>query len=291
MKQSRQSFANFTIFACLILMLAAIILKVFLEDGTWRILMSVVSVASALLAVSDLFKKSADDQRSMNALSAAILNPLYNEFAERGLFTDAAGKDLRKERYSDENVFERSLRNISDQRDRAVRELIWERRNNDKRPSRARVNSLVRIVFLVLSAVVLIGGLVLLFFFPQLMPEVGMYHIDIAIAGSLVIALACAFSAGGNFAFLQRIEMLLGLKERCEDIMSRPKPQSSPFSDQRPVWQDTSKKPETPSGSEPSVPQTQPSVSADALTEPVPPEEAPPVVWEAEPDVVVGVDD
>lgn len=241
MKQTHRSFTNFTVFACLLLILVAIILKLFLDDATWHVLMAIVCLSGSLLAVSDLFGKSSDDQRNMHTLSLSILNPIYNEFADRSLFSDTNGKDLRKQRYSGESDFERSLRNIDDARDRAVRELIWERRNNEKRPGRARTNRLVRIVFLILSALVLVGGTVLLFVFPQYFPELSSYGVEAIIIGSLVLVLATAFSSGSNYAYLQRIEMLLGLRERCENIISHPKP----VPEFRPIYQDSPKKPET----------------------------------------------
>lgn len=221
MKSNRQGFNNFLIIAFLIIVLTGIILRLFLDSELWLKLMAVISVSSALFALSDMFKESADDRRGMSILSSSIVKPLYDRFSELGLLVDADGKDLSKVKYSSESDFDRSLRGIADNDERVVRELVWEKRSNAKRMSRSRGNSVLRVILLLLSVVLLVGSLALLFFFPQWFPTIPPVYLDCSILCSLVLALASSFAHKGGFVYFQKLEMLLGLKERCQAILDR----------------------------------------------------------------------
>ena len=221
MKNNHRGFNNFLIIACLILVLAGMILRIFLDSELWLKIMAIVSVSSALLALSDLFKKSADDRRGMSVLSASIINPIYDRFSELGLLVDANGKDLSKAKYESERDFDRSLRGIADSDERVVRELVWEKRNNAKRMGRGRGNSILRIILLLLSVVLFIASLVLLFFYPQWLPAIPPVYLDCAILCSLAFALASSFAQRGGFEYFQKLEMLFGLEERSQAILDR----------------------------------------------------------------------
>ncbi len=221
MKSKHQGFNNFLVVACLIVFLAGMVLRMFLDSELWLRLMAVISVSSLFFAFSDLFKKSSDDLRGISVLSASIIKPLYDRFSELGLLVDANGKDLRKIKYASEIDFDRSLRSIADNDERVVRELVWEKRNNAKQLSRSRGNAVMRIIFLLLSVIILAGSLVLLFFFPQWFPSLPPIYLDYCILCSLLLLLLSSFVQKGGFGYLQKLEMLLGLKDRCQAILDR----------------------------------------------------------------------
>ena len=138
MKNSRQGFSNFLMILFLILLLLAILSRLFLTPELWYMVIAVVSVSGALYAISDLFKKGADDQKNMSIFSSRLIMPLYDQFKERGLLVDAEGKDISKTTFRGSGEFERLLRISSDMRERTVLELLWEHRNVRTRQKSSR---------------------------------------------------------------------------------------------------------------------------------------------------------
>ena len=226
MKNKWKGINNFLIIACLVIVVAGIILRQLIDKDLWLQLMATISCSSVLFALSDLFKSSSDDRRSMSALSSSIVKPLYDRFSELGLLVDANGKNISKPEYVSESDFDRSLRSVSDENERVVRELVWENRNNTRRANRGRWNALCHVIFLLLSAILFLGGLVVLFVFPRWFPNVAVPNIpggflDIIILCSFVLALVASFAHNGSFGYFQKLDMLFALKERCLAILEQ----------------------------------------------------------------------
>ena len=224
MKNSRQGFSNFLMIFCLLLLLLSILARLFLPPELWHLLISVVSVAGALYAVSDLFKKSADDQKNMSLFASSLITPLYEAFSEKGMLVDAAGKDLSKTHFRGSGEFERLLRISSDMRERTVLELLWEHRNLRTRQNSSRGNAVVSVLFLLLSLIVLIGSVVVYFLYPQWIPNLTTDDFVAVVLCSLAIILACAFASGSVLRYLQETELILALKQRCEAMLGSFRP-------------------------------------------------------------------
>ena len=224
MKNSRQGFSNFLMIFFLLLLLLAILSRLFLTPELWYMVIAVVSVSGALYAISDLFKKGADDQKNMSIFSSRLITPLYEQFSERGLLVDAEGKDISKTSFRGSGEFERLLRISSDMRERTVLELLWEHRNVRTRQKSSRGNAVVSVLFLLLSLIVLIGSVVVYFWFPQWIPVLGANDFLAIVLCSLAIILASAFASGSVLHYLQQTELLLALKDRCDAILNPVRP-------------------------------------------------------------------
>ena len=224
MKNSRQGFSNFLMIFCLLLLLVAILARLFLAPELWHLLIAVVSIAGALYAVSDLFKKSADDQKNMSVFASGLIMPLYEAFSEKGMLVDASGKDLSKTSFRGAGEFERLLRISSDMRERTVLELLWEHRNLRTRQKSSRGNAVVSMLFLLLAVIVLVGSVVVYILRPQWIPALTADDFVAIVLCSLAIILACAFASGSVLRYLQETELILALKERCEAMLGSFRP-------------------------------------------------------------------
>ena len=224
MKNSRQGFSNFLMIFCLLLLLVAILARLFLAPELWYLLIAVVSIAGALYAVSDLFKKSADDQKNMSVFASGLIMPLYEAFSEKGILVDASGKDLSKTSFRGAGEFERLLRISSDMRERTVLELLWGHRNLRTRQKSSRGNAVVSMLFLLLSLIVLVGSVVVYILRPQWIPALTADDFVAIVLCSLAIILACAFASGSVLRYLQETELILALKERCEAMLDSFRP-------------------------------------------------------------------
>lgn len=232
MKNTHRKFTSFLIFADLIIVLAGILLKIFLEDAVWQNLIALIAVFSALLSLSDLYKKSADDQRNLSILSASVIDPLFNRYMGEGLFKTSDGSDMTKMSFSGDYDFNQNLRNVTDTKERALMELVWEHQCNKKRIRRSRTNAVLRTVLLILAVLLLAGGLVLLFVFPQYFPPLSPSILQVITLCSFVFVLAVAYANSGNFACLQKMQTILGLRDRCsaldENKLAVVKPEPTP---------------------------------------------------------------
>ena len=215
MKNKFEKFNQFLMIFFLFVVLAGIVSRLFLDSETWLSLITIIAVSSALYALSDLYKKSADNTKNLSILSAGIIDPLYTRFDSLGYFTDNSGTHMSKASYSSDYDFNQYLRNITDGRERALRELVWEKKVNDKSRKGSRSDSAVHSIFLVLALVILVGGCVTLFFLPQYFPRLETSLMEIICLCSFAFTLAVAFANGSNLGSMRRVQMLLNLKERC----------------------------------------------------------------------------
>ncbi len=274
MKNKNEKLNHFLMFVYLIIVLAAIIAKFFLPADQWKNLIAAVSVSAALFALSDLYQKSSDSRRNLSILSSGIIDPVYTRFDSLGYFKDASGAHMAKANYSSDYDFDQFLRTVTDGKERALRELVWEKKCNDRRRKQSRGYAVSRTVFLVLSLLFLIGPAVLLFFFPQYLPQLDDTFLEVLTLCAFVFTLAVALAGVSNLGSLKKIQMLLNLKERCTDFdpasvsAAAPAPASaavSSFSAPAPAPVSV---PVTPAVSEPlseSIEEAEPSDSEDHI--------------------------
>ncbi|MCR5088088.1 MAG: hypothetical protein K6C08_01080 [Oscillospiraceae bacterium] len=231
-KNKNEKLSHFLMIVYLVIVMAAIIAKFFLPADLWKNLVAAVSVSAALFALSDLYQKASDSRRNLSILSAGIIDPVYTRFDSLGYFRDASGAHMAKASYSSDYDFDQFLRTVTDGKERALRELVWEKKGNDKRRKQSRGYAVSHTVLLVLSLLVLVGPAVLIFFFPQYYPQLDETFLEVLTLCSFVFTFAVALAGASNLGSLKKIQMLLNLKERCADIdpasPSVPAPAPSP---------------------------------------------------------------
>ncbi len=233
MKIKNKTLSSFLIFFDLLLILVGILLKLFVDAELWRNLLAIIAVFSVLLALSDLYRKSANDRRNLSLLSSSVIDPLYNKYLGSGLFKTSDGNDITKMNYSGNSDFNQSLRSVTDSRERSMQELAWEYRCNKRRMRKSKSDAVFSAVFLILAFVVLIGAVVLKFFFPQYYPNFDRELLELVILCCFAFAIAVAYANGGNFSSLQTVQTVLGLRDRCleaddQERTVRPEPTPPP---------------------------------------------------------------
>ena len=89
------------------------------DNGAWLAVVTTLSVAAVMFAASELAFKSLTDNKYMILLSSSVLKPAYERY------------DLSDRRFSKpekgEFDFNASLRDVTDEKERVMRELAWER--------------------------------------------------------------------------------------------------------------------------------------------------------------------
>ena len=122
------------------------------DSGAWLALVTTLSIAAVMFAASELSYKSLTDNEFMILLSSEVLKPAYGRY------------DLSDKRFSKpekgEFDFNASLRDVTDEKERVMRELAWERQNSKKLQKKTVGNKIVTLFFF-------IAGLVF-FFYPIL---------------------------------------------------------------------------------------------------------------------------
>ena len=235
------------------------------DGGAWLALVTTLSIAAVMFAASELSYKSLTDNEFMILLSSEVLKPAYGRY------------DLSDKRFSKpekgEFDFNASLRDVTDEKERVMRELAWERQNSKKLQKKTVGNKIVTLFFF-------IAGLVFFFypilFYPithRLMSFSAGSLMDYFSIVALILAVVIIFEIGNNQGQARRFNTILSIRNRSDDLSEKPalpavKPEPA-YSSPAPVYE---------------VPKPAASVSpvesAPAPAEPVRPEAA----WKPEPE-------
>ena len=235
------------------------------DSGAWLALVTTLSIAAVMFAASELSYKSLTDNEFMILLSSEVLKPAYGRY------------DLSDKRFSKpekgEFDFNASLRDVTDEKERVMRELAWERQNSKKLQKKTVGNKIVTLFFF-------IAGLVF-FFYPILFYPITHRLLSFS-AGSLmdyfsivalILAVVIIFEIGNNQGQARRFNTILSIRNRSDDLSEKPalpavKPEPA-YSSPAPVYEAPK-----PAAS------VSPVESAPAPAEPVRPEAA----WKPEPE-------
>ncbi len=268
MKSSYKGLASFVALLSFIALGVCLVLKLFLDDGIWRSLVAVVALVSALIAISDTLRKKGDDRKNLYVLASSIIQPVFDRFKEQGLLTDENGKDLTKGGYVDEEDFGKELRNVTDSRERAVRELVWEKKNIDRIRKKGRRTGAVAVLFLILAFAVLALAMADVLVLNQRFIKIGADYLDGVVIGALFCALGAAFSDDSNLRYLKKADMLLSVKDRCLAILEG---KEEPAVQETPVTAGFPSPAEVPAAPVVAVP------AAPAAVKPAPPKDPEPI--------------
>ena len=235
------------------------------DGGAWLALVTTLSIAAVMFAASELSYKSLTDNEFMILLSSEVLKPAYGRY------------DLSDKRFSKpekgEFDFNASLRDVTDEKERVMRELAWERQNSKKLQKKTVGNKIVTLFFF-------IAGLVFFFypilFYPithRLMSFSAGSLMDYFSIVALILAVVIIFEIGNNQGQARRFNTILSIRNRSDDLSEKPalpavKPEPA-YSSPAPVYEAPK-----PAAS------VSPVESAPAPTEPVRPEAA----WKPEPE-------
>ena len=234
------------------------------DNGAWLAVVTTLSIAGVMFAASELAYKSLTDNEFMILLSSSVLKPAYGRY------------DLSDKRFSKpekgEFDFNSSLRDVTDEKERVMRELAWERQNSKKLQKKTVGNKAVALLFF-------LAGLVF-FFYPiayypiahQLMSLPAGTVMDYFSIVALILTMVIVFEIGSNQGQARRLNTILSIRTRSDELNERPVLQAAK---PEPVYTAPAPVYEAPKPA-PSAP----VVPAPAPVEPVKPEEP----WKPEPE-------
>ena len=115
------------------------------DTGAWLALVTTLSIAAVMFAASELAYKSLTDNEFMITLSTSILETAYSRY------------DLSDRRFSKpakgEFEFNQGLRDVTDERERVMYELSWEKQNNKALQKKTIGNMIVALIFFIAGLV------------------------------------------------------------------------------------------------------------------------------------------
>ena len=225
------------------------------DTGAWLALVTTLSIAAVMFAASEL----------AYTLSTSILETAYSRY------------DLSDRRFSKpakgEFEFNQGLRDVTDERERVMYELSWEKQNNKALQKKTIGNMIVALIFF-------IAGLVF-FFCPAVWYPIskGLMSfktgtvMDYFSLVAIILTLFIIFEIGNNQGPIRRLSTILSIRTRSDELNEKPVLASRPeafYTNAAPVY-------EAPKPAAPVVEHV--VTSPVSAPEPVKPEEA----WTPEP--------
>ena len=184
------------------------------DTGAWLALVTTLSIAAVMFAASELAYKSLTDNEFMITLSTSILETAYSRY------------DLSDRRFSKpakgEFEFNQGLRDVTDERERVMYELSWEKQNNKALQKKTIGNMIVALIFF-------IAGLVF-FFCPAVWYPIskGLMSfktgtvMDYFSLVAIILTLFIIFEIGNNQGPIRRLNTILSIRSRSDELHEKP---------------------------------------------------------------------
>ncbi len=186
------------------------------NNGSWLAVVTALAVAAVMFAASELAYKSLTDSEFMVTLSSAVLKPAYDAF------------DLSDKRYSKvesgEKEFNAGLRDITDGKERVLRELAWEKQHCRKLQKKKVGNTAVSVVFFIAGLLFFLYPLVIYLVSGRLMELPVGTAADFVSIGALILAVVIILECGSNQGYQRRLNTILSIRSRGEEYMKSPAP-------------------------------------------------------------------
>ena len=184
------------------------------DNSAWLALVTTISVAAVMFAAAELAYKGLTDNEFMLTLSDSVLKPAYRRY------------DLSDKRFSkpekDEFGFNASLRDVTDEKERVMRELAWEKQNSKKLQKKTVGNKIVMLIFF-------IAGLVFFFWPVVCYPVTGrLMRLPVGTAMdyfslvALVLSLVIVLEIGNNRGHSRRLNTVVSIRTRSDELSEKP---------------------------------------------------------------------
>ena len=184
------------------------------DTGAWLALVTTLSIAAVMFAASELAYKSLTDNEFMITLSSSILETTYGHY------------DLSDRRFSKpargEFEFNQGLRDVTDEKERVMYELSWEKQNNKALQKKTIGNMVVALIFF-------IAGLVF-FFCPAVWYPIagGLMSLETGTVMdyfslvAIILTLFIIFEIGNNQGPIRRLSTILSIRSRSDELSEKP---------------------------------------------------------------------
>ena len=197
-------------------------------EGAWIALATTLSIAAVMFAASELSYKSLSDNEFMITLSSSVLKQSYGQY------------DLSDKRFSKpaagEFEFNASLRDVTDEKERVMRELAWEKQHNKKLQKKTAGNKLVTLLFFLAGLAFFVYPLIVYFMTKNLMSLPTGTPMDYFAIVALILTMIIVFENGNNQGQIRRLNTILSIRSRSDELNEKP---ALPVSNQEPAYPGT----------------------------------------------------
>ena len=215
----------------LILCIAAVLLLYFFKPGilelvktvlpaannaAWLAVVTTLSLAAVMFAAAELAYKGLNDNEFLGTLSSSILKPAYEAF----------DLDLSDKRFSKiesgELDFNASLRDVTDGKERMLRELAWERQHCRKLQKKTVGNCIVVLLFFLTGLAFVLYPIIFFLVTGKLMGLPVGTGVDYVSIAALILAVVMIFECGSNQGYQRRLNTIVSIRTRSDDYMRMP---------------------------------------------------------------------
>ena len=211
------------------LIMAAILLLYFIRPDTlgflntgaaadgifWEVFATTFSMAAVMFAASDWAYRSMEDNDYLVTLSSSILRPCYEEH-------DLSDKRYTKAAAADEWDFNANLRDVTDQKERVLQELAWEKKNNKRLKSRANVNGIVSLFFFVAALFFLAYPIIIFLTSGQLLALPDGSFMPYFTTAAVILTVLIVYDNTSYRNHIRRLNTILSIRSRNDELHNAP---------------------------------------------------------------------
>ena len=184
------------------------------NTGAWLALVTTLSIAAVMFAASELAYKSLTDNEFMITLSTSILETTYGRY------------DLSDRRFSKpakgEFEFNQGLRDVTDEKERVMYELAWEKQNNKALQKKTVGNMIVALIFFIAGLVFFFCPVVWYPITKSLMSFETGTVMDYFSLVAVILTLFIIFEIGNNQGPIRRLNTILSIRSRSDELHEKP---------------------------------------------------------------------
>ena len=184
------------------------------DTGAWLALVTTLSIAAVMFAASELAYKSLTDNEFMITLSSSILETTYRRY------------DLSDRRFSKpakgEFEFNQGLRDVTDEKERVMYELSWEKQNNKALQKKTIGNMIVALIFFIAGLVFFFCPVVWYPITKGLMSFETGSVMDYFSLVAIILTLLIILEIGNNQGPIRRLSTILSIRTRSDELNEKP---------------------------------------------------------------------
>ena len=184
------------------------------DTGAWLALVTTLSIAAVMFAASELAYKSLTDNEFMITLSSSILETTYRRY------------DLSDRRFSKpakgEFEFNQGLRDVTDEKERVMYELSWEKQNNKALQKKTIGNMIVALIFFIAGLVFFFCPVVWYPITKGLMSFQTGSVMDYFSLVAIILTLLIILEIGNNQGPIRRLSTILSIRTRSDELNEKP---------------------------------------------------------------------
>ena len=187
------------------------------NENFWLVFGTTLAMAAVMFAASDWAFTSVEEKEFLMTLSSSVLRPCYDEH-------DLSDRHYAKAAAADELDFNANLREVTDEKERVLQELAWERKNNKRLKGKAAGNGIVSLIFFVAALFFLIYPIVIYLIRGQLLtlPDGSFMPYFTIVAVILVLLILCDNTGYRNLQ--RRLNTILSIRNRNDVLTEAPAP-------------------------------------------------------------------